>query len=87
MPAIPLWSDAHIIEAGLQTPSFMFNQLYTRRVVYKVGFYELDAFPNVQLALQHEVVVVEMELKLFICIIDTELLKTIYFEDFEAENV
>ncbi len=65
----------------------MFNKLNTRRVVDKVGFYELDAFADVQLPLQHEVVMVEMELKLFICVIDTELLEPIYFENLKSEDV
>ena len=79
--------NAHVVEARLDAPTLALNQLHTRSVVHKVGLDEFDALARIELALEHEVEVVEVQLQLLIGKIDAKLLEVIGLEDLEPKNV
>lgn len=56
-------------------------------VVLELDITPLDSFIDVFFLLQCEHVLVELLLKLFICVIDTQLLKRVLGENFEAKDV
>mmetsp|Transcript_34353 Transcript_34353/g.107723 ORF Transcript_34353/g.107723 Transcript_34353/m.107723 type:complete len:202 (-) Transcript_34353:1052-1657(-) len=84
---ISLGHDTDVIKTSLYTPAFRLNEINTATVVNKIRFHQLNAFLGIQLALKHEVVVVEVQLQFFVRIVDAELFKMIALKYLESENI
>lgn len=63
------------------------NEIKTRLIVVKLNFGPIDALSIVKFLLKFEDMLIEIKLQVFICEIDTELLKRIDFEVFKAKNI
>mmetsp|Transcript_98756 Transcript_98756/g.159195 ORF Transcript_98756/g.159195 Transcript_98756/m.159195 type:complete len:393 (+) Transcript_98756:3233-4411(+) len=84
---VALGHDTHVIKTCLDTPALALNQLHACRVVDKVRLDKLNAFTQIELALEHEVEMVEVQLQLLVCKVDTELLEMVGLEHLKPKNV
>jgi hypothetical protein len=78
---------AHVVEHCKQTRILAPDQLDALGVVIEVGRVEGNALARIQLALEHEIEVVKMELEFLVGEVDAKLLKVVRLEHLEPKNV